>query len=126
MPEQKSVPSLYVIPGIIEKPDFRKRHTKQLIEGVVCSYFKISRERLHMKSRELPIVEPRMISQYLMYHGVMGETHKGIAYYFGYSDKSSIGGNINRVQNLIDTEPAFANKVNEIILILNERQNTHA
>lgn len=118
MAEQKTLPiSPYAIPGIVNI-ELTKTHTMDKIEGVVCAYFKVSKEMLHLKCRELEVVEPRQIAMYLMRNGVKHCYYQRIATYLGFRNHTSVGHTMEKVKNMIETEPEYKNQVNEIIAIL--------
>lgn len=114
---KKPDPSAYVIPGL-RNIEFKKKYTKEQIEGAVCIYFRMSREELLSPTRAADIVEPRQIAQYLMYRGVHGATYVTVGQHFKYKDSSVIGHNIKRIEGLLETESEMRHKVNEIILLL--------
>lgn len=96
---------------------FIKQDSKQItvenIKLLVAEYFKVPVEKLHGKTRKRDIVIARQISMYLAKH-FTNNTLKDIGANFGGRDHTTVLYSVNAVQDLMDTDLLFKDKVVEL------------
>lgn len=99
----------YVFAGI---PDNTiKESVKSQVLISVCDNYKIKRSDIFIKTRKDEILIPRQLAMYLMFKESI--RHGEIGRYFDM-DRTTVIHAIKRIQNLIDTEDDFKQKVKDI------------
>ncbi len=97
------------------KDFIRRPHTTLSIDRVqklVCEYFGIDQHRLHEKTKKREIVQVRQLAMYLCRE--LDYTHKAIGLQFGGRDHSTVVHAIKSVNNLIETDNNYRNRVADI------------
>lgn len=97
------------------KDFIRRPHTTLSIDRVqklVCEYFGINQHRLHEKTKKREIVQVRQLAMYLCRE--LDYTHKAIGLQFGGRDHSTVVHAIKSVNNLIETDNNYRNRVADI------------
>ena len=82
------------------------------VQKLVCEYFGIDQHRLHEKTKKREIVQVRQLAMYLCRE--LDYTHKAIGLQFGGRDHSTVVHAIKSVNNLIETDNNYRNRVAEI------------
>lgn len=82
------------------------------IQKLVCEYFGIGQHRLNEKTKKREVVQVRQIAMYLCRD--LDYTHKAIGLQFGGRDHSTVVHAIKSVNNLIETDTNYRNRVTEI------------
>ena len=87
------------------------------VQKLVCDYFGIDQNRLHEKTKKREIVQVRQLAMYFCRE--LDYTHKAIGLQFGGRDHSTVVHAVRSVNNLIETDGNYRNRVDEI------RQKVH-
>ena len=82
------------------------------VQKLVCEFFGIDQHRLHEKTKKREIVQVRQLAMYLCRE--LDYTHKAIGLQFGGRDHSTVVHAIKSVNNLIETDANYQNRVEEI------------
>ncbi|MYF39599.1 MAG: chromosomal replication initiator protein DnaA [Rhodothermaceae bacterium] len=82
------------------------------IQRLVCDYFGIDQNRLHEKTKKREIVQVRQLAMYLCRE--LDYTHKAIGLQFGGRDHSTVVHAVKSVNNLIETDINYRNRVADI------------
>jgi len=82
------------------------------VQKLVCEFFGIDQDRLQEKTKKREIVQVRQIAMYFCRE--LDYTHKSIGLQFGGRDHSTVVHAIKSVNNLIETDPNYRNRVDEI------------
>ncbi len=82
------------------------------VQKLVCEFFGIDQHRLHEKTKKREIVQVRQLAMYLCRE--LDYTHKAIGLQFGGRDHSTVVHAIKSVNNLIETDAHYQNRVEEI------------
>ena len=88
------------------------------IEKEVCFYFGLDAESLHVKDRSKEVLKARQIVCYITTK-LTDNTQERIGNYFG-QDRTTVINSINRVQDLIDTEPEYKADVEYLLNLFNK------
>ena len=97
------------------KDFIRRPHTTLSIDRVqklVCEYFGVDQHRLHEKTKKREIVQVRQLAMYLCRE--LDYTHKAIGLQFGGRDHSTVVHAIKSVNNLIETDNNYRNRVADV------------
>lgn len=90
-----------------------KEITVENIKLLVAEYFKVPVEKLHGKTRKRDVVMARQLSMYLA-KNFTTNTLKDIGKNFGGRDHTTVLYSVKAVQNLMDTDLVFKDKVVEL------------
>ena len=82
------------------------------VQKLVCEYFGIDQNRLHEKTKKRETVQVRQLAMYLCRE--LDYTHKAIGLQFGGRDHSTVVHAIKCVNNLIETDPNYRNRIADI------------
>ena len=82
------------------------------VQKLVCQYFGIDQNRLHEKTKKREIVQVRQLAMYLCRE--LDYTHKAIGLQFGGRDHSTVVHAIKSVNNLIETDSNYRNRIADI------------
>lgn len=82
------------------------------VQNLVCEYFGIDQHRLHEKTKKREIVQVRQLAMYLCRE--LDYTHKAIGLQFGGRDHSTVVHAIKSVNNLIETDRNYRNRVDDL------------
>ena len=82
------------------------------IQKLVCEYFGIGQHRLNEKTKKREVVQVRQLAMYLCRE--LDYTHKAIGLQFGGRDHSTVVHAIKSVNNLLETDTNYRNRVTEI------------
>jgi len=82
------------------------------VQKLVCEFFGIDQHRLHEKTKKREIVQVRQLAMYFCRE--LDYTHKSIGLQFGGRDHSTVVHAIKSVNNLIETDTNYQNRVEEI------------
>ena len=82
------------------------------VQKLVCEFFGIDQNRLQEKTKKREIVQVRQIAMYFCRE--LDYTHKAIGLQFGGRDHSTVVHAIKSVNNLIEIDPNYRNRVDEI------------
>lgn len=85
-----------------------------LVERAVCEYFKVSTNSLKRKGRKEKFCLPRQLIIYLLVKHSHKITYTEIAHYFNRKDHTSVIHACKSIQNRLDTDEDFGEKVAEI------------
>ncbi len=82
------------------------------VQKLVCDYYGIDQTRLHEKTKKREIVQVRQLAMYLCRE--LDYTHKAIGLQFGGRDHSTVVHAIKSVNNLIETDQNYRNRIDDI------------
>ncbi|MCY4158945.1 MAG: chromosomal replication initiator protein DnaA, partial [Bacteroidetes bacterium] len=82
------------------------------VQKLVCEYFGIDQHRLHEKTKKREIVQVRQLAMYFCRE--LDYTHKAIGLQFGGRDHSTVVHAIKSVNNLIETDINYRNRVSDL------------
>ncbi len=82
------------------------------VQRLVCDYFGIDQSRLYEKTKKREIVQVRQLAMYFCRE--LDYTHKAIGLQFGGRDHSTVVHAVKSVNNLIDTDINYRNRVADI------------
>ena len=109
--------------GILQRAGFKVTQkisnptsvTFEQIENAVSECYGVTREQLQLKTRKRQIVEARQIAMYLSKEMIKPKPSlKKIGYYFADRDHATVLHASKVIQNFIDTENNFSQKIDEI------------
>ena len=95
--------------------------TPSIIVGYICSYFHVDEETLRGQSRSRDVVAARQIAMYLI-RRMTSMSLNDIGKEFGDRDHSTILHSLDKVENTMRSDPAFAEKVKEITTNINSKK----
>jgi chromosomal replication initiator protein len=90
-----------------------KEITLDFIQKVVAEHFDVSQDEMRDKTRKRNIVMARQLSMFLA-KNLTNQSLKVIGEYFGGRDHSTVIHSCKAVQDMLDTDPAFQGKVQDI------------
>jgi len=82
------------------------------VQKLVCEFFGIDQDRLQQKTKKREVVAVRQIAMYFCRE--LDYTHKAIGLQFGGRDHSTVVHAVKSVNDLIETDPNYRNRVDEI------------
>jgi len=97
----------------------KKEITIEHIQDVVCKYYNLTLEQLHTETRKREIVQARQIAQYFAKQ-LTKYSLKVIGEKIGNKNYATILHAIKVVNNLIDTDKAIRNEIEEIERLIKE------
>jgi chromosomal replication initiation ATPase DnaA len=90
-----------------------------VIANIVCADYDIKPEHIKARCRSTEILLPRQIVQYISKKLYVNLTHSYIASQTGVTDHSTVINSIKAIQNRMDTNKEFKEKVEGYILKIN-------
>ena len=95
--------------------------TPSIIVGYICSYFHLDEETLRGQSRGRDVMAARQIAIYLI-RRMTSMSLNDIGKEFGNRDHSTILHSLDKVEQQMRSDPAFAEKVKEITTNINSKK----
>lgn len=108
----------YVAPGLV--PGFRvpgKKYLPRLIVYRIAEYYNVPIELLTARTRARPIVECRQVCCYFL-RNLTDLSLKEIGEMMGGRDHTTSIHSIKTVQDLMDTDPAYKNRLEHLTKIM--------
>lgn len=97
--------------------------TEDMIIQSVCNYFRISRDRILLRSRRRELVTARQMACLLMMQLIPKITLNRIGYNFS-QDHTTVIHSVNTIRNIIDTEDDIKEAYQNIKRILTDKNKT--
>lgn len=112
----------YILPGLSGA-----NYNEHSIIRDVCEYFEVSIDDIKKKSGDIKAkkaiwVIPRQISMFFITKNYPNKSQEYIGYLFN-RDHATVINALKKIQNLIDTEPRFRIKIEEIHQIISNNKN---
>ncbi len=98
--------SPYAIVGVNIEKKPKTKPSIQVIEELVCKYYKIEPDILHVRCRRREVVKAKQTIMYLCRKHT-DETLRSIGDFFGGYDHTSVLSNARTAQNIIDTDEDY-------------------